>query len=218
MLGSSTCILELKNVSKIYSRTESAAKRRLTKIFVDAFFSRKSSFSGKPGAGEFWAIKDINFNLKPGHAIGIIGLNGAGKTTLLRILAGQLLPDEGEVRMFGTSAAMIDLTSGFQMNTTGARNIFLKSALLGRSEKNTQDAFDSIVEFSELGDAINANLSTYSSGMLMRLAFSIIVSTEPDLLFIDEVLSVGDFRFRQKCMAKIRQLRKKPVSFLSLIR
>tara|TARA_Y100001960_G_scaffold131366_1_gene139626 strand:- start:926 stop:2074 length:1149 start_codon:yes stop_codon:yes gene_type:complete len=157
--------------------------------------------------GEFWAVRNVSFRLKRGQALGIIGLNGSGKTTLLRLLAGQMLPDGGEIRSVGQIATLMDLTTGFQMNASGRRNIFLRGALLGRTSDEMNDRCESIIHFADLGDAIEAPVSTYSSGMLMRLAFSITVETDPDILIIDEILSVGDFQFRQKCLAKIRDLR-----------
>jgi ABC-type polysaccharide/polyol phosphate transport system ATPase subunit len=159
--------------------------------------------------GEFWSLRDINFSVHRTEALGVIGFNGAGKTTLLRLLSGQLLPDYGEIRVLGNSAAMIDLTAGFQMNASGRRNVFLRGAMLGRNPKDMAAAYDEVIEFAELGDAIEAPVATYSSGMLMRLAFSIMVAMKPDVLFIDEILSVGDFRFRQKSLARIRELREK---------
>ena len=201
--------LEVNGLSKLYSRSPATTRNRLAKTFAQALFGRSFHSTPKLDKGEFWSLKDINFSLKRGEALGIIGLNGAGKTTLLRILAGQMLPDEGEIRMLGKSAAIIDLTAGFQMSASGARNIYLRGAMLGRSKAEVTATHDEIVAFAELGDAIKAPLATYSSGMLMRLAFSIMVTTEPDILFIDEVLSVGDFRFRQKCLNKIRELRER---------
>ncbi|MEQ8936105.1 MAG: ABC transporter ATP-binding protein [Amphiplicatus sp.] len=158
---------------------------------------------------EFWALDEVSFELKRGEALGIIGLNGSGKTTLLRILAGQILPDRGEVWISGTSAAMIDLQAGFQPSAPGRRNIYLRSAALGFAEQETDRVIDEIIAFSELGDAIDAPMTSYSSGMKMRLAFSVMAMVQPDILFIDEVLAVGDFRFRQKCLARIREMRER---------
>ena len=156
----------------------------------------------------FGHLKIFSSALNLGKRLESLDLTVQAKQRFLEFWQDNYFPIREKCKSLGKSAAMIDLTAGFQMNATGERNIFLRSALLGRSEKETRAEFDSIVEFSELGDAISANLSTYSSGMLMRLAFSIMISIEPDLLLVDEVLSVGDFRFRQKCLARIRELRK----------
>jgi ABC-type polysaccharide/polyol phosphate transport system ATPase subunit len=209
MLADTTTILEVDRVSKLYSRKAAPTRKRLASAMVSTFFGRGIEPIDNLSPGEFWALKDISFSLKRGDAIGIIGLNGSGKTTLLRILAGQILPDAGEVRMVGKTAAMIDLTAGFQMSASGRENIYLRGAILGRSRADMEAAADEIVAFAELGDAIDAPVMGYSSGMLMRLAFSIMVATAPDILFIDEVLAVGDFRFRQKCLSKIRELRER---------
>nr|WP_300391923.1 ABC transporter ATP-binding protein [Henriciella sp.] len=158
-------------------------------------------------ATEFWAVNDVSFELRRGEAIGIIGLNGSGKTTLLRMLAGQILPDAGEIRVRGSSASMIDLSAGFQTSASGLENIFLRAAALGFSRAETRRHLDEIIAFSELEHALDAPLATYSSGMQMRLAFAIMAIVSPDVLLIDEVLAVGDFRFRQKCLAKIREMR-----------
>jgi len=157
--------------------------------------------------GEIWSVRDVSFSLRRGEALGIIGLNGSGKTTLLRMLAGHILPDQGEVRVAGRSASVIALTAGLDLTATGRRNIELRSAMLGRSQAETHAALDDIIAFTELGEAIDAPVQTYSSGMTLRLAFAITVSSTPDLLLIDETLSVGDFLFRQKCLAKVRELR-----------
>ncbi len=200
-------ILEVEKLSKLFSRISKTSKSRV----AGNFFRSLIGLSPRPvktlRSGEFWPLKDVSFTLRRGEALGIIGLNGAGKTTLLRVLAGQLLPDAGEIRIVGRQAAMIDLTAGFQLSASGIRNIFLRGAMLGRTRQEIVDTFDDVIEFAELGDAIDAPVSTYSSGMLMRLAFSIMVATKPDILFIDEILSVGDFRFRQKCLSKIREMR-----------
>jgi len=207
MLMQLDTVLEVDSMSKLYSREQISTRQRLATTFTRALMGRPSRPPKKMKSGEFWSLEDINFTLKRGEALGVIGLNGAGKTTLLRILAGQLLPDKGEIRILGDAAAMIDLTAGFQMSASGSRNIHLRGAMLGRSKEDIEETYDEILDFAELGGAINAPVSTYSSGMLMRLAFSIMVMSKPDVLLIDEILSVGDFAFRQKCLARIREMR-----------
>jgi ABC-type polysaccharide/polyol phosphate transport system ATPase subunit len=207
MLMQLNTVLEVDHVSKIYSREQISTRQRLATTFTRALMGRPSRPPKKLKSGEFWSLEDISFTLKRGEALGVIGLNGAGKTTLLRTLASQLLPDKGEIRILGDAVAMIDLTAGFQMSASGSRNIHLRGAMLGRSKEDIEATYDEILNFAELGDAINAPVSTYSSGMLMRLAFSIMVMAKPDVLLIDEILSVGDFAFRQKCLARIREMR-----------
>lgn len=207
MFKSVDSIVEVNNLGKVQARKPAVTRKRFAGDFARAFLSLKDLATDKLRSGEFWSLKNVNFSLKRGEALGVIGLNGAGKTTLLRILAGQILPDAGEVYMQGSIVSMIDLTAGFQMSASGRRNIFLRGAMLGRTPKEMQATFDQIVDFAELGDAIDAPVSTYSSGMQMRLAFSIMISVCPDILLIDEILAVGDFQFRQKCLAHIRSMR-----------
>lgn len=209
MLKGSETILEVEGLAKLYARHDSTSRNRMAKNFSRAFFWRPYKTPTDIKEDEFWGLKDINFTLNRGEAVGVIGFNGAGKTTLLRLLSGQVLPDAGEIRMLGKSAAMIDLTAGFSPSTSGRRNIFLRGAMLGRSQEEMENSVEEIIDFSELGDAIDAPFSTYSSGMKMRLAFSVMIASEPDILFIDEILSVGDFRFQQKCLAKIREIRER---------
>jgi ABC-type polysaccharide/polyol phosphate transport system ATPase subunit len=207
MTNSQDSVVEVLGLSKLYAREQAATKRRLAKIYFSSLVGRVAAKNDDLMQSEFWSLRDVSFSLRRGEALGVIGLNGAGKTTLLRILAGQVLPDRGEVRLAGKVAAMIDLTAGFQMGATGRRNIYLRGAMLGRSRVEIDASRDEIISFSELGDAIDAPVATYSSGMLMRLAFSIMVASKPDVMFIDEILSVGDFLFRQKCLSRIRELR-----------
>lgn len=208
MLSGNDTILEVERVSKVYSRSRAVTQQRLGKTLWRVLFGRSfDPSSAILQKGEFHAVKDVAFSLKRGEALGIVGLNGSGKTTLLRMLAGQLLPDSGRITIAGKTASMIDLTAGFQPGASGRENIFLRGAALGRNRAQMEADYLSIVEFSELGDAIAAPVATYSSGMTMRLAFSIVAAAAPDLLFIDEVLAVGDFRFRQKCLARVRELR-----------
>lgn len=209
MFAASDTVLEVDRVSKLYARRPKATRARVRSVLVRAM----SGLTHQPVSAlykhEFWAVRDVTFTLKRGEALGVIGLNGSGKTTLLRMLAGQILPDDGEIRILGKSAAMIDLTAGFQTGESGWANIFLRGAALGRSHADIAAALDDIVDFAELGDAIHAPVATYSAGMMMRLAFSIMLAATSDILLIDEILAVGDFLFRQKCLAKIREMRDK---------
>lgn len=158
--------------------------------------------------GEFWALKDINFHLNRGEILGIIGVNGAGKSTLLRVLNGILPPDAGRVEIHGGIGGLIALGAGFHPLLTGRENIFLNGTILGMSKKEIQKNLDSIIDFADIGTFIDAPVSTYSSGMYARIAFSIAIHCVPDILLIDEVLSVGDFSFQNKCLRKISELRK----------
>lgn len=206
-------VLEVDHLSKLYARSMSASRKRAGRNLLRVMLGMTRVEVGKLEAAEFWALKDVNFGVERGQSLGVIGLNGSGKTTLLRLLSGQLLPDEGEIRSRGSLVPLIDATAGFRMNASGRDNIFLKGALLGRNREEMDNHFEEIVSFSELEDAIDAPISSYSTGMLMRLAFAVNTAVEPDLLLIDETLSVGDFRFRQKCLAKLRELRERS-SFL----
>lgn len=200
-------VLQVKGLGKVYARRSGDTRKKLGAIAGKAFWGGRPKHDTSLKGSQFWAVQNVSFDLARGEAIGIIGLNGSGKTTLLRMLAGQIPLDAGEIVVNGTSAAMIDLQAGFQPSASGHENIFLRAAALGFTRKQTQERLAEIIEFSELGDAIHAPLATYSAGMRMRLAFSIMVTVSPDILFIDEVLAVGDFRFRQKCLAKVREMR-----------
>ncbi len=147
---------------------------------------------------EFWALDGVSFALEPGGSLGLIGANGCGKSTLLRLLSGIFPPDEGEINIHGRMASLIAVGAGFHPHMSGAENIYLNGVLLGLNVSEIKQRFDQIVEFSEIGDFIEAPVSTYSSGMRVRLGFSIAVHTKPNILLVDEVMSVGDTRFRRK--------------------
>ena len=200
-------VLEARGVGKIYSRYQDATRDRVASVICQILFGIEPKSVGVPQGREFWALNNIDLELKRGQALGIIGLNGSGKTTLLRMLAGQIVPDEGIIRVRGRTASMIDLTAGLQVTASGRRNIYLRGAALGRSREEIEASVDEVIAFTELGEAIEAPVATYSSGMTMRLAFAIMTASAPDILFIDEVLAVGDFKFRQKCLARLRELR-----------
>lgn len=163
---------------------------------------------------EFWALKDIHFEIQRGDRVGILGMNGAGKSTLLKVIAGVLKPTEGNVRCYGKIAPLLELGAGFDRQYTGAENIFLYGAVLGYSREFIQEKYDDIVAFSELGRFIDVPVKNYSSGMKARLGFSIATVVEPDILILDEVLSVGDKRFRKKCEARIQGMFDKGVTVL----
>lgn len=155
---------------------------------------------------EFWALKDISFSLNKGERLGILGFNGAGKSTLLKIIAGVLKATEGTVTSKGKIVPLLELGAGFDGQYTGAENIFLYGAVLGYPKDFIEEKYDEIVEFSELGDFINVPVKNYSSGMKARLGFSIATVVEPDILILDEVLSVGDAKFRKKSEKKITDM------------
>lgn len=163
---------------------------------------------------EFWALKDVSFTVEKGERIGILGFNGAGKSTLLKTVAGVLKPTKGSVSVSGVIAPLLELGAGFDMNYSGKENIFLYGATMGYSRKFIESKYDEIVEFSELGDFINVPIKNYSSGMRARLGFSIATAVEPDVLILDEVLSVGDAKFRKKSEEKVKSMFDKGVTVL----
>jgi lipopolysaccharide transport system ATP-binding protein len=146
-----------------------------------------------------WALRDVGFEVKPGEAFGIVGHNGTGKSTLLSLLLGTMRPDQGDIRINGRVASLLELGAGFHPDLTGRENIFLYGSILGMTLAEIRKYFDSIVEFSELEGAIDNSIRTYSNGMVARLGFSTIIHTPVDILLIDEVLAVGDSRFKAKC-------------------
>jgi len=152
------------------------------------------------------ALKDISFDIHKGEAIGVIGRNGAGKSTMLKIVTGVTFPTSGEVTVNGHVAALLELTAGFSQEMTGRENIYLKGYIMGYSKDDIEKMEEDIIAFAELGDYIDQPLRTYSSGMKMRLGFAINVNSEPEILVVDEALSVGDATFRKKCTEKIREL------------
>ena len=155
---------------------------------------------------EFWALKDINLSIDKGDRVGILGLNGAGKSTLLKVIAGVFKPTEGTVEKHGKIAPLLELGAGFDKQYTGRENIYLYGAVLGYSKKFIDEKYDEIVEFSELGDFIDVPVKNYSSGMRSRLGFSIATVVSPKILILDEVLSVGDAKFRRKSEEKVMSM------------
>lgn len=163
---------------------------------------------------EFWALKDVSFEVYQGESLGLIGLNGSGKSTMLKTIAGVLKPTKGSVQVNGTVAPLIELGAGFDMDLTAKENVFLNGALLGYSRKEMEGAYQDIVEFSELKNFMDVPVKNFSSGMVSRLAFAIATIGTPDILIVDEVLSVGDFQFQQKCEARIRNMMERGTTVL----
>jgi lipopolysaccharide transport system ATP-binding protein len=200
-------LVECKGVSKKFART-------LKKSMLYGFNDISSAMLGKQGVrklrpDEFWAVKDVNFQLKRGECLGLIGHNGAGKSTLLKILNGLTRPDEGEVIVRGRVGALIELGAGFNPILSGRENVYINGQILGFTKQEIDDKLDAIIEFSEIGEFIDTPVQNYSSGMKVRLGFAVAAQMEPDVLIIDEVLAVGDLKFVLKCFNRIEEIIKK---------
>jgi ABC-2 type transport system ATP-binding protein len=154
---------------------------------------------------DFWALRDVTLDIQAGTTVALVGANGSGKSTLLKTIGGILQPTSGMVERRGRLAALLELGAGFHPDLTGRENVYLNASILGLSRKQTDDYFDSIVDFSEIGEFIDTQVKFYSSGMYVRLAFAIAVHVDPDILLVDEVLAVGDEPFQRKCMDKIEE-------------
>ncbi|MDD6187787.1 MAG: ABC transporter ATP-binding protein [Oscillospiraceae bacterium] len=155
---------------------------------------------------EFWALNDVSIDIMPGDVYGLVGLNGSGKSTLLKTIAGVLKPTKGSVTVNGVIAPLIELGAGFDMDLTARENIYLNGAVLGYSKKYMDEHFREIVDFSELHNFLDVPLKNYSSGMVARIAFAIATTTKPDILIADEILSVGDYTFQEKCENRMKEL------------
>jgi lipopolysaccharide transport system ATP-binding protein len=215
-------VISVANVSKAYRIWESPASRLISPLQV--------GFAGmlpaKSGAArwlenrsatayrDFYALSDISFNVKKGESVGIIGRNGSGKSTLLQIIAGTLQPTAGSIQVKGRVAALLELGAGFNPDFTGRENVLLSAAVLGLSREEVDARFGDITAFADIGDFIDQPVKTYSSGMMMRLAFAVNTCVDPDILIVDEALSVGDAPFQAKCFRRLRQLIDKGVSLL----
>jgi len=196
--------ISVRNVGKmyrIYDRPEDRLKQMLW---------RGRRMYGR----EFWALRDVSFDVKRGETVGIIGRNGSGKSTLLQMIAGTLAPTEGEVHINGRVAALLELGSGFNLEFTGRENVFMNGAILGFSHGEMEARFDEIAAFADIGDFIEQPVKLYSSGMMLRLAFAVQACIEPDVLIVDEALTVGDLFFQQKCYRRLEALRSNGTSVL----
>jgi lipopolysaccharide transport system ATP-binding protein len=203
---SSPALIDVEHVSKRFSRN---LKRSLWygvhDIAKEAIGRGQAADTLRPT--EFWALRDVSFSVARGEAVGLIGHNGAGKTTLLKLINGLIKPTQGRITVTGSVRALIALGAGFNPVLTGRENVRVASAVLGYTPSETEERLDEIVEFSEIGDFIDAPLRSYSSGMLARLGFAVAVHTQPDVMLVDEVLAVGDLNFAIKCYRKIAEFR-----------
>lgn len=178
------------------------------KEYVIKLFKRKLLFE------EFWALTDVSFKIEKGESVAIIGLNGSGKSTLLKIIAGVLKPTHGKVLTKGTISPLIELGAGFDPDLTARENIFLNGSILGYNKKLLNEKLNEIIDFSELGEFVDVPIKNYSSGMVARLAFSIATIVKPEILIVDEVLSVGDFLFQEKCQDRMKDMMEDGVTIL----
>jgi len=199
----------VENVSKCY-RIPLEKKRTVYENIIGLF-------SGNKGYEEFWALKDVSFTVKRGETFGVIGPNGSGKSTLLKMLAGVLYPDSGRIKVNGKVAPFLELGVGFQPELTAKDNVYLYGSVMGLTRKEVDKKYEEIMEFAELKRFENMKLRNFSSGMYVRLAFSVAIQTDPDILLLDEVLAVGDEHFQKKCMEKMEEIRKsgKTIIFVS---
>ena len=189
--------IELDRVSKIFYRHTG---RSLLRKHIESWFRGNKK---EP----FHALNDVSFRIEPGECVAVIGTNGAGKSTLLSLIAGLAEPDAGAVRVSGRVGALLQLGAGFHADLTGAENVSLNAALLGLTRRRTESVFESIVEFADIAAFIDEPLRTYSTGMVMRLAFAVAIHMDPDVLIVDEILSVGDHAFQKKCHNKILEFK-----------
>jgi ABC-2 type transport system ATP-binding protein len=189
--GSAIEISDLSKSFRLYRERPSSVKQRV--------LARRSR------AEEFWALRDVTFEIPQGSSIGLIGHNGSGKTTLLKCIAGILRPTSGSVRLRGRMAALLELGAGFHPELTGRENVYLNASFLGLSRRDTDRVYDDIVAFAELDDFMDNKVKFYSSGMLVRLGFAVAVHVDPEVLLIDEVLAVGDEAFQQRCVDRVRR-------------
>ncbi len=211
MLASNVAI-KVENISKCY-QIYSSPRDRL-KQFVLPRLQRAVGKETKKYCREFWALKDVNFEIVKGAIVGIIGRNGSGKSTLLQMICGTLSPTSGSIQTDGRIAALLELGSGFNPEFTGRENVYMNASVLGLSQDEMDVKFDDIAAFADIGDFIEQPVKTYSSGMMMRLAFSISTNVDPQILIVDEALSVGDELFQRKCFSRIETMKNNGITIL----
>jgi lipopolysaccharide transport system ATP-binding protein len=199
-------ILEVRNLSKSYcvGAGVSSLREAFTQIPAQLFSRQRANLSRT-----FWALRDVNFDVSPGEAVGFIGRNGAGKSTLLKILSRTAEPTTGEVNIYGRTGSLLEIGTGFHPDFTGRENVFLNGVMLGMSRHEVRSKFEEIAAFAAIEEFLDTPVKYYSSGMYVRLAFAVAAHFEPEVLILDEVLAVGDADFQKKCFAKMDQIRRR---------
>jgi len=204
--------IKVQNLSKCYHIYDNPRDR--LKQFIVPRLQRLTWQQPKHYFREFWAVKDVSFEIKKGETVGIIGRNGSGKSTLLQMICGTLNPTHGSIETNGRIAALLELGSGFNPEFTGRENVYMNASVLGLSSKEIDERFDDIVAFAEIGNFIEQPVKTYSSGMTVRLAFAVAINVDPEILIVDEALSVGDELFQRKCFSRIEAIRENGATIL----
>lgn len=203
-IGSDPPGIEFTRVSKRFQIQEEKTLRE----FVPALFR------GRAWSPPFYALQDVSFRVDRGETLGIIGRNGSGKSTILKLIAGVSAPSQGEITVCGRISPLIELGAGFHPDLTGRENVFLNASILGMSRKEALARFDEIISFAELWDFVDTPVKRYSSGMYIRLGFSVAVHSDPEILLVDEVLAVGDAAFQEKCLSKMQEFRSRGVTIV----
>jgi lipopolysaccharide transport system ATP-binding protein len=211
-MSSEEIVVSVRDISKCFFTYEKPFDR--LKHSIIPRLQRKLGSPPTAYGREFWALRNIDFDVRRGETVGIVGRNGSGKSTLLQIICGTLMPTGGVVQTRGRVAALLELGSGFNMEFTGRENVYLNAAVLGLSRDEVDQRFDAIAGFADIGEFIDQPVKAYSSGMVVRLAFAVQAQVEPDILIVDEALSVGDARFQAKCFERLRQLKSNGTSIL----
>ena len=217
-MSSDEIVIDVKNLSKRYE-IYATPRDRLKQLVLPALFNAISRFGIRPRAitdnqppqyfREFWALHDVSFQVRRGETVGIVGLNGSGKSTLLQLICSTLTPTTGNVEVKGRVAALLELGSGFNPDYTGRENVYLNGQILGLNREEIQSRFQTIEAFADIGDFIDQPVKTYSSGMVVRLAFAVAINIDPDILVVDEALAVGDIAFQRKCLGRMEDVTEK---------
>lgn len=206
-------VIKVENVSKKFTRSIKRSMLYGSNDLVKSIFGKTPS-TATLRKGEFWSLRNVNFEVKKGEMFALVGANGSGKSTLLRLIAGIFPPDGGKIMVKGKIGALIAVGAGFHPHMTGRENIYLNGTILGMTKEEIAIKFTDILEFADIGDFIDAPVSTYSSGMTVRLGFAIAIHCEPEIVLVDEILAVGDSQFQRKCLNKIEEKKKEGVTFI----